>query len=42
MVGTHRRIAYQDLEDYKRNMLGRQEKALQQLADNAQDMGLGY
>ena len=42
MVGTHRRIAYEDLVEYKRSMQGRQEKALQQLADNAQDIGLGY
>ena len=42
MVGTHRRIAYHDLEEYKRKMLGLQEKALQQLADNAQDLGLAY
>lgn len=42
MVGTHRRIAYEDLIEYKRNMQGRQEEALQQLADSAQDIGLGY
>ena len=42
MVGTHRRIAYEDLIEYKRNMQRRQEEALQQLADNAQDIGLGY
>jgi excisionase family DNA binding protein len=42
MVGTHRRIAYEDLVEYQRKMQGRQEKALQQLADNAQELGLGY
>ncbi len=42
MVGTHRRIAYEDLLEYKRRMQGDQEKALQQLSDNAQDLGLGY
>lgn len=42
MVGTHRRIAYEDLVEYKRSMHQRQEEALQQLAANAQDIGLGY
>ena len=42
MVGTHRRIAYEDLVEYKRSMQRRQEEALQQLADNAQEIGLGY
>jgi excisionase family DNA binding protein len=42
MVGTHCRIAYEDLVDYKREVQRRQEEALQQLADNAQDIGLGY
>ncbi len=42
MVGTHRRIAYDDLIEYKNRMKGEQEEALQRLTDNAQELGLGY
>ena len=42
MVGTHCRIACKDLVEYKRGVQRRQEEALEQLADNAQDIGLGY
>lgn len=41
-VGTHRRIAYEDLLTYKTNMREGQRQALQTLADDAQDLGLGY
>jgi len=42
MVGTHRRIAYDALVDYQKRMRKDQEAALQELADNAEDLGLGY
>jgi len=42
MMGTHCRIACKDLVEYKREVQQLQEEALQQLADNAQDIGLGY
>lgn len=41
-VGTHRRIAYEDLTAYKNAMRNGQRKALQALADDAQELGLGY
>jgi excisionase family DNA binding protein len=39
-VGTHRRIAYDDLMAYRKSMQERQDKALQVLADEAQALGL--
>lgn len=41
-VGTHRRIAYEDLVAYRAKMREGQHDALQRLADNAQASGLGY
>jgi excisionase family DNA binding protein len=41
-VGSHRRIAYEDLLAYKRTMRDGQREALQSLADDAQDLNLGY
>ena len=41
-VGTHRRIAYEDAVAYKTRMLAGQQAALQELADDAQEPGLGY
>ena len=41
-VGTHRRIAYEDLVAYKTMMRDGQRQALQSLADDAQELGLGY
>mgnify|MGYP000876572226 FL=1 len=42
MVGSHRRIEFEDLEAYARGMRARQSDALQQLADNARELGLEY
>lgn len=42
MVGTHRRITYDDLRIYREEMKKQQEQALQDLADDAQELGLGY
>jgi excisionase family DNA binding protein len=41
-VGTHRRVAYEDLVAYRAKMLVHQKDALQRMADEAQDLGLGY
>lgn len=42
MVGSHRRIAYEDLISYRNQMREVQRGALQSLADESQDLGLGY
>lgn len=42
MVGTHRRIAYEELLQYQRASRDQQREALQTAADEAQDLGLGY
>jgi excisionase family DNA binding protein len=41
-VNTHRRIAVRDLLDYKRRSDAARQKALAELADDAQEHGLGY
>jgi excisionase family DNA binding protein len=42
MVGTHRRVAFEDLIAYARKMRERQEAALERMADNARELGLEY
>lgn len=42
MVGSHRRIAYEDLVAFKKQMREGQRVALQSLTDEAQELGLGY
>lgn len=39
-VGTHRRIAYPDLVEYRDRMRASQQAALQGLTDDAQELGL--
>lgn len=41
-VGSHRRVAFEDLLSYARTMRARQESALEQMADNARELGLDY
>lgn len=41
-VGTHRRVRRRDVLAYKEQMYRDAEAALQELADQAQELGLGY
>lgn len=41
-VGTHRRVALHRLLDYHRRMREQQDQALEQMADNARELGLDY
>jgi len=40
MVGTHRRIAYGEVVRYRNQLKAEQEKALQDLSDQAQELGI--
>jgi excisionase family DNA binding protein len=42
MVGTHRRVAFEDLIAYGRKMRENQVAALERMADNARELGLDY
>lgn len=42
MVGTHRRVAFEDLVAYARQMRGKQLAALERLAVNTQELWLDY
>ena len=42
MVGTHRRIRFTDLMAYKQQDDAKRDKALAELTQQAQDLGLGY
>ena len=42
MVGSHRRVAIEDLMAYAREMRKGQEQALERMADNARELGLDY
>ena len=41
-VGTHRRIPFLDVMAYKQRMVGERKRALDELADQAQALDLGY
>ena len=41
-VGTHRRIRFEELMAYQRSRNERQDKALDALVDQAQELGMGY
>lgn len=42
MVGTHRRVRVDDLMAYRATMLADADEALDELAADAQELGLGY
>ena len=41
-VGTHRRVYFRDLLDYRQQQLTRSKAAFAELAAQAQELGLGY
>ncbi len=41
-VGTHRRVYFRDLMDYRQQQLTRSKAAFAELAAQAQELGLGY
>jgi excisionase family DNA binding protein len=41
-IGTHRRVRYQDVIDYKKRIDGDRRKALDELAAQAQELEMGY
>lgn len=41
-VGSHRRVRIEDVKRYKEQRAHRSEKALQELAEQAQDLNMGY
>ena len=42
LVGSHRRVAFEDLIAYARKMREQQESALERMAENARELGLDY
>jgi hypothetical protein len=42
LVGTHRRILFKDLMDYKRTIDGKRQDNLKVLTAQAQDLNIGY
>lgn len=41
-VGTHRRVYFRDLVAYKAQSMGERQKALEELAKQAQELNMGY
>lgn len=42
LVGTHRRVRFADLEAYRARREVEREERMQELADQAQELGMGY
>jgi len=42
MAGTHRRVFFRDLDAYRRAFEERRQRAMEELAAEAQELGLGY
>jgi excisionase family DNA binding protein len=42
MVGTHRRVRFADLEDFRRKSEEKRKATMDQLAAQAQELGMGY
>jgi excisionase family DNA binding protein len=42
MVGTHRRVLFSDLMQYKQTIDAERLKVLEELAAQAQELGMGY
>jgi excisionase family DNA binding protein len=42
MVGTHRRVKFADLETYRKTAEANRQKAMEELAAQAQELGMGY
>ena len=42
LVGSHRRVAFEDLIAYARKMREQQVNALERMAENARELGLEY
>ena len=42
MVGTHRRVKFSDLQAYRKASDEKRKQAMQELADQAQEMDMGY
>ncbi|BAL94057.1 excisionase family DNA-binding protein [Rubrivivax gelatinosus] len=42
MVGTHRRIAFEDLQRYREKTMAQRHQALQAMADDLREQGLNY
>lgn len=41
-VGTHRRVYFEDVQAYKKQVTDERESALQQLVEDAQSLDMGY
>jgi excisionase family DNA binding protein len=41
-VGTHRRVRFQDVQDYKDRLTANRSQALDDLARVSQELGMGY
>lgn len=41
-AGTHRRVRFSDIEQYKAEFEEQRQKALDELANQAQELGMGY